>query len=236
MRWGEVAALRRSDIALDGSSIRIARAIVELPGRGIVFGPPKSQAGVREVAVPEAIRDDLLKQITYYVGQHPESLLFTGELSGGPVRRSSSSPRVKWSSIIERLGMKGVHFHDLRHAGNIWASKSGTSTRDLMARMGHDDMRAALIYQRATSDADDGSPRSCRPWLRHITRACPRLNGTLMAQTGPLSRVEVREDAVLVLLTCPVNMEPMTGIEPAYSAWEADVLPLNYIGLFDHEG
>jgi hypothetical protein len=35
-------------------------------------------------------------------------------------------------------------------------------------------------------------------------------------------------------------MEPMTGIEPAYSAWEADVLPLNYIGLTswagDHEG
>src|ERR1700741_816234 len=38
MRWGEVAALRRSDIALDGSRIRIARAIVELQGRGIVFG------------------------------------------------------------------------------------------------------------------------------------------------------------------------------------------------------
>jgi hypothetical protein len=34
----------------------------------------------------------------------------------------------------------------------------------------------------------------------------------------------------------PVRVEPMTGIEPAYSAWEADVLPLNYIGLFDHEG
>jgi hypothetical protein len=28
-----------------------------------------------------------------------------------------------------------------------------------------------------------------------------------------------------------VKLEPMTGIEPAYSAWEADVLPLNYIGL-----
>jgi hypothetical protein len=27
-------------------------------------------------------------------------------------------------------------------------------------------------------------------------------------------------------------VEPMTGIEPAYSAWEADVLPLNYIGQF----
>ena len=27
----------------------------------------------------------------------------------------------------------------------------------------------------------------------------------------------------------PYSLERMTGIEPAYSAWEADVLPLNYI-------
>lgn len=26
-------------------------------------------------------------------------------------------------------------------------------------------------------------------------------------------------------------VEPMTGIEPALSAWEAEVLPLNYIGV-----
>ena len=31
-------------------------------------------------------------------------------------------------------------------------------------------------------------------------------------------------------------VEPMTGIEPAYSAWEADVLPLNYIGTVATEG
>jgi hypothetical protein len=33
-----------------------------------------------------------------------------------------------------------------------------------------------------------------------------------------------------------VVVEPMTGIEPAYSAWEADVLPLNYIGTAAQEG
>jgi integrase len=32
------------------------------------------------------------------------------------------------------------------------------------------------------------------------------------------------------------DVEPMTGIEPAYSAWEADVLPLNYIGDVAWEG
>ena len=30
-------------------------------------------------------------------------------------------------------------------------------------------------------------------------------------------------------LTWAFGVERMTGIEPAYSAWEADVLPLNYI-------
>jgi hypothetical protein len=48
----------------------------------------------------------------------------------------------------------GLHFHDLRHTGNHFAAQTGASTADLMARMGHDDMRAALIYQRATSEAD----------------------------------------------------------------------------------
>jgi hypothetical protein len=38
------------------------------------------------------------------------------------------------------------------------------STRDLMARMGHDDMRAALIYQRAPRvKPTAASPNSYRP-------------------------------------------------------------------------
>ena len=48
----------------------------------------------------------------------------------------------------------GVHFHDLRHTGNNLAAASGASTPDLMHRMGHSSMRAALIYQRATSERD----------------------------------------------------------------------------------
>ena len=34
------------------------------------------------------------------------------------------------------------------------AAQSGASTRDLMARMGHDSMNAAIIYQHATRQAD----------------------------------------------------------------------------------
>ncbi|NES29027.1 hypothetical protein GCE86_19270 [Micromonospora terminaliae] len=40
------------------------------------------------------------------------------------------------------------------HTGNTLAAASGASTRELMHRMGHATMRAALIYQHATSERD----------------------------------------------------------------------------------
>ncbi len=153
LRWGEVTALRRQDVASDGSSVRIAFAHTEVRGRGLVVGPPKSRAGVRTVAVPDAVRADLVEHLREFVDAGQDALVFTG-IQGRALRRGAWSQRVKWPELVAKLGMAGVHFHDLRHAGNIWASKAGMSTKDLMARMGHDDMRAALIYQRATSDAD----------------------------------------------------------------------------------
>lgn len=79
--------------------------------------------------------------------------MFTGE-NGGALRRPNFNQRVKWTATVTKMGLKGLHFRDLRHAGNTWAAQAGMSTRDLMTRMGHDDMRAALIYQHASGDAD----------------------------------------------------------------------------------
>jgi hypothetical protein len=58
LRWGEVTALRRRDIAADGSWVRLSFAHTGVVGRGIVVGPPKSRARVRTVSIPEAIRSD----------------------------------------------------------------------------------------------------------------------------------------------------------------------------------
>jgi hypothetical protein len=60
-------------------------------------------------------------------------------------------------------------------------------------------------------------------------RICARLSlthGQMQVRTA-FAQVSSAKNASLL------EVEPMTGIEPAYSAWEADVLPLNYIGLFD---
>lgn len=153
LRWGEVTALTRADFTDGATSVRIAKALVELPGKGLVVSAPKSRAGVRTLTVPEAIRPDILAHLESYVGKKPDAYVFTG-LRGNPLRRSNFTQIVKWSKVAASVGLSGMRFHDLRHAGNLWASKSGMSTKDLMARMGHDSMRAALIYQRATDDAE----------------------------------------------------------------------------------
>jgi integrase len=52
---------------------------------------------------------------------------------------------------VEKAGLpEGFHFHHLRHTRNHLVAQSGASTRELMHRMGHSTMRAALIYQHAT--------------------------------------------------------------------------------------
>jgi integrase len=59
-----------------------------------------------------------------------------------------------WPYAVRSIGAEGLHFHDLRHTGNHFAAASGAGLRDLMARMGHDSERAALIYQHEVRGAD----------------------------------------------------------------------------------
>ncbi len=94
-----------------------------------------------------------VKHLVTYVDGSPDALVFTGP-EGGALRRAHFNNLTHWVETVRRLGVPGLHFHDLRHTGNHFAAQTGASTRDLMARMGHDDRRAALIYQRATSEAD----------------------------------------------------------------------------------
>ncbi|WP_228805863.1 tyrosine-type recombinase/integrase [Nocardia higoensis] len=153
LRWGEVSALTRADFTEGAVSVRISKSLVEVRGEGLVVAPPKSRAGVRTLTVPEAIRPDVLAHLDEFVASAGDAYVFSG-VKGGPLRRSNFAKLADWSKAVKVAGVSGIHFHDLRHAGNLWASKAGMSTRDLMARMGHDDMRAALIYQRATDDAE----------------------------------------------------------------------------------
>lgn len=154
LRWGELIALRRSDLDLENGTVRVARKFADLRDGTRVVGPPKSAAGTRTVAVPSVILDLVRAHLDKYAGAGPEALVFTGA-KGAELRRSNFQRAVSWEQTVAKVGLPaGFHFHDLRHTGNTLAAASGASTRELMHRMGHASMRAALIYQHATSERD----------------------------------------------------------------------------------
>lgn len=153
LRWGEATALRRCDLDLTARTVRIRAAYVERSTGEMLLGPPKSKAGRRVVGVPEVIIPVLRDHLAVYVKHDPGALIFPG-VKGGPLRRSGFAKLSAWGHAVESIGMPGLHFHDLRHTGNQFAADSGAKLRDLMARMGHDSERAALIYQHEARGAD----------------------------------------------------------------------------------
>lgn len=146
LRWGEVTALRRCDIDLEAGTVRVRAALVERSTGEILLGPPKSRAGRRVVGIPQVIIPVLREHLTIYVKDEPGALAFPGA-QGGPLRRGNFNKMSAWPYAVRSIGAEGLHFHDLRHTGNTFAAASGARLRDLMARMGHDSERAAMIYQ-----------------------------------------------------------------------------------------
>ncbi|WP_185734833.1 tyrosine-type recombinase/integrase [Micromonospora globispora] len=119
----------------------------------LVLGPPKSRASRRTVSLPPAVVAVVREHLAAEVDDNPDALVFTTE-SGRPIWRGNLNKLIDWKAAVARIGQPQLHFHDLRHTGNTLAARTGASTRDLMARMGHDSFQAALIYQHATAEAD----------------------------------------------------------------------------------
>jgi integrase len=150
LRWAELAALRRGDIDLEARTVHVFRQLAESPGGGFAFGPPKSGAGQRTVVFPDLIVPDLAWHLARFTRPDDDSLLFTSP-SGRPLRHSNFRRRM-WLPALAGADLPAVHFHDLRHAGNVLAAAAGANLRELMERMGHSTSRAAMVYLHSTDE------------------------------------------------------------------------------------
>lgn len=156
-----------------------------------MLGPPKSRAGIRAVTLPRPLLQPLAAHMEEYGPADQTGLLFTGD-KGGALRRSNFNRRVSWRTVVTRVGVPNLHFHDLRHTGNTLAASSGASLRDLVIRMGHDGMRAALIYQHGTSNADQ---RIADALTRHIeAETRPQISGSDAESPSPEQHADSTKD------------------------------------------
>ena len=191
LRWAELAALRPEDIDLDARMVRVTRQLY-YHDAGYSFGPPKSRAGVRGVDFPELIVPDLREHLDWLPSS---AVLVFASSTGSPLAHSNFRQRV-WLPALAAVGLEGVRLHDLRHTGNQLTANAGANLKELMARMGHDSERAALIYlhssrerQRALADAVGEAARA------ELAKSKPRKTAKPSGTRRARNRRSAAEDA-----------------------------------------
>lgn len=161
LRWGEAVALKRRHVDLAAGTVRVEEQAVEVNGCQLEIGDPKTDAGRRTVYLHADLVAALRQHMAQHVRADDDALLFTAPRPVGkkaqnqdPNRylRHANFRRRIWKPATKAVGCPGVRFHDLRHAAATLAAMTGTSTKNLMARMGHASQAAALRYQHATHD------------------------------------------------------------------------------------
>jgi len=150
MRFGELTELRRKDVDLSTEVVRVRRAVVRTED-GFKVTTPKSDAGIRDIAIPPHLIPAIEDHLTKHVGAKPDSLLFSavggGHLAPATLYRRFYTARAK-------ANRDDLRWHDLRHSGAVLAAATGATLAELMARLGHSTPAAAMRYQHAAQGRD----------------------------------------------------------------------------------
>jgi len=152
MRFGELAELRRGDIDLRTSQVNIRRGVVRADGKFII-GSPKSDAGVRDVAIPPHLMPIVKAHLNSYVGRDRGALLFPAAADSDSHMAPSTLYKVYYPAR-KAAGREDLRWHDLRHTGAVLAAQTGATLAELMGRLGHSTPGAAMRYQHVAADRD----------------------------------------------------------------------------------
>jgi integrase len=123
--------------------------VAEVAGKFIV-SPPKTAAGQRVVVLPAVAVTALADHLDDYAAPGPDGLVFPS--GRGTYLQRSNFSRLVWRPAVQRLGLDGLRFHDLRHTAATLAAAAGATTKELMERMGHSSPAVALRYQHVMKD------------------------------------------------------------------------------------
>ncbi len=162
LRLGELLGLQVRDVDQANRLVRIERQAIEVAGHGRIVTPPKTEAGIRDVHLPDGLILEAVNHIDLFCSQGPDGWLFCAP-TGRPWWRwewaeawAAAKKKVDEDRAMagEPLLPTGLHMHDLRHSGLTYVAHTGVTTKELMARGGHASPTAALRYQHAAVDRD----------------------------------------------------------------------------------
>ncbi len=151
LRSGEVRGLRVQDLDLKSGVVHVRQAIVRLVGE-LIIQPPKTAAGIRDVAIPPHLLPALRTWMGAQPRRDPEALLFPA--SDGVTPLNDSVLREAHYKGRKAIKMPKLTIHDLRHTSATMAAQQGATIAELQARIGHTTPNMALRYQHVAAHRD----------------------------------------------------------------------------------
>lgn len=151
LRIGEIAALRPSDLDLgERPSVTVERRAYRMDSGQIDYDAPKSDKGVRTIALPKPVAQALTEHLaTHRPNARADDLVFVTR-TGRNIRGGGYSQALP--KALSAIGRPDVRVHDLRHTGGTLAAETGASMPELMNRLGHSTTAAAQVYLHASED------------------------------------------------------------------------------------
>lgn len=158
LRQGEALGLRWSDVDLDAGTISIRQTLQRLPGKGIVFGTPKTERSRRTIVLPEEFLPELRQHrkdqnaMRLVAGDQwaDTGLVFTHE-DGRAI--DPAVDRMRWHALLKTAGVAPIKLHAARHTAATIMLLRGVDARIVMDIMGWSQISTAANYQHAVKEA-----------------------------------------------------------------------------------
>lgn len=141
LRVGEALALKSSDIDLRKNLLSVNKTLtVDKNGKIAMGNTTKTYAGIREVPIPEFIRDSIIEQIEVSKNQSEHQLFIS---PNGSYVDNRNVNRILKKRLFE-LGITGISTHSLRHTYGTRCVEAGMRAVALQRLMGHQDVSVTL--------------------------------------------------------------------------------------------
>jgi integrase len=150
MRQGELFGLTVDRLNFDERTVTVDRQLINVNGRQPFFAPPKSQASIRIIPLPDSVVDALHLHLRHY----PTDSLVFRNTHGDPLRRSAFW--TEWRRATRQAGLPDIRFHELRHYYASLLIRHGESVKTVQARLGHASASETLdTYSHLWPDSDE---------------------------------------------------------------------------------
>jgi integrase len=134
--------VRRRDLDLLRRTVSVHQQIIEVNGRFLGFGEPKTAAGKRTVDLPGFLCTMLEEQLAERAQPGVDGLVFVNT-HGNPPHASSFASQT-WRKARVAVGQPELRWHHLRHTAVALAIAQGAHPKTIQERMGHASITVTL--------------------------------------------------------------------------------------------